>query len=357
MSDKLERIGKGAFARRERRLATDYAKGSGLKGSVNFKDGKVYVAGKEMEDFTVDGDGKAHVDIDEMDTAIGEAKESMGIKENAYDNKISTALKDIEDIRAWSYEADKDPAYIAYRDQYMREGQRAYEDAFAQMTSLTGGYESSAAVTAGAQQLNYYNSQLNDKIPELMENAFDRYQDDVEQKYNYLGSLIDLDNAQTEKNNYIYDRYNDAHDADMERTIYEAYTRHKNALDLEGTAEENAFNKSKNEVDLAFAKDKNALDLEKERQEIDQAELGLDILEQTEDIRSVQIKNAIETASVRGYFTDEEAKILGIKKDSNGQYPSPFSGEVKKQLELWNSVGKPETKYKTDEAIRKAWNS
>ena len=335
MTDKIERIGKGAFARREKRLATDYAKNSGLKGAVNFKDGKVYVAGKEMEDFSIDGDGKAHVDVDEMDTAISEAKENMGIKENAYDGKINSALRDIEDTPDWSYVPDRDPAYTAYREQYMREGQRAYEDAFAKMTSLTGGYESSAAVTAGAQQLNYYNQQLNDELPELMKNSYDRYKSETEQKYNYLGSLIDLDEVQTEKNNFIYDRYNEAFDADMERTIYEAYTRYKNSLDLEMEQAE----------------------IDKTNAETEQTKQSLTSVEQSEKIRSTQIKNAIEAASVRGYFTDAEAAVLGIKKGSDGAYPSPFSGEVQKQLELWNSVGKQETRYKTDEAIRKAWNT
>ena len=328
MADKTEVIGAKSSLKKGKRLATDYAKGSGLKNSVNFKDGKVYVAGKEMEDFYVDGEGKAHVDAEDMDSAISDAKKSMGIRENVYDEKISYGLSDIENTEDWSYVPDKDPAYIAYRDQYYREGQRAYEDAYAQMTALTGGYESSAAVTAGAQQLNYYNSQLNDKIPELMENSYDRYQDDIEQKYNYLGSLIDLNKVQTEKNNYIYDRYNEAVDADMERTLYEAYTRHKNALDLE-----------------------------KDKVEIEKEQMGVDVLEEVESYHSKQIKNAIDRASVRGYFTDEEAQILGLKKGSDGEYPSPFSGEVQRELELWNTVGKEQERFKVDQAIRKARNT
>ena len=333
MSVKTEVIGGKNNSKKGKKLATDYVKESGLKNGVNFKDGKVYVFGREMKDFYVDGENKAHVDTEEMDKAISDAKESMGIKENAYEKKISYALSDIEDNGDWSYVPDQDPAYIAYRDQYMREGQRAYDDAYAQMTSLTGGYESSAAITAGAQQLNYYNEKLSDKIPELMENSYDRYQDDLERKYNYLGSLIDLDKVQTEKNNYIYDHYNDAADADMERTLYEAYTRHKNELDLE----------------------KDRVEIEKDKVETEKEKMGLDVLEDQEDLLTKQIKNAIQSASVRGYFTDEEAELLGLKKGSDGEYPSPFSGEVQREIEMWNSIGKTKEQFKTNEAIRKAW--
>lgn len=326
MSDKMEVIGKKSQEKGKKRLATDYAKSSGLNNIVNFKAGKVYVGGKEMEDVYIDADNKAHVNQEEMDSAIKETKESMGIKENVYDEKIESALSDIENTPEWSYVPEEDPAYRAYRDQYYREGQRAYEDAFAQMASLSGGYESSAAVTAAAQQLNYYNSKLNDKVHELMEDSYERYEDEVDNKFDYLSSLEDLDKLQTEKNNDIYDRYNDAVDADMERTIYEAYTRHKNSLDLK-----------------------------KQEIETEQSEMGLDVMNDYESLRSKQIKNAIENASVRGYFTDEEAAILGLEKGSDGKYPSPFSGEVQKEIELWNALGKQQKTFQTNEAIRKAW--
>ena len=66
-------------------IATDYAKGSGLKNLVNFKGGKVFVGGQEIKDFYIDSDNKAHVDKDEMDAAIQKTKDSIGIKENVYD--------------------------------------------------------------------------------------------------------------------------------------------------------------------------------------------------------------------------------------------------------------------------------
>ena len=57
----------------------------------------------------------------------------------------------------------------------MREGNRAYQDAYAQAAAMSGGYGSSIAATAGGQQLNYYQQQLNDRVPELMQNSYNRY--------------------------------------------------------------------------------------------------------------------------------------------------------------------------------------
>lgn len=325
-NNNIETIGKKS-TQKNKRLATDYASSSGLKNTVNFKDGKVYVGGKEMKDYHIDGDSKAHVDKDEMDNAISELKDSIGIEENKYDEKISNAVEDIENTEDWSYNPEEDPAYRAYREMYHREGQRAYEDAFGQMAALTGGYESSAAVTAGAQQLNYYNSQLNDKLGELAEKSYERYADDIDNKHKYLSGLLDLDEAQTEKNKMLYDRFNEATDADIDRTIYEAYTRRMNANELE-----------RDKYDTENYEYYRSLEGE----------------EQLADIMSKRAETAYKNAYNRGYFTAEEAQILGIEPNANGAYPSPFAAEVQRELDLWNTVGKAEVDYETQAAIRKA---
>lgn len=330
MADNIELVGKKntSSGKKEKRLATDYAKNSGLKNSVNYKEGKVYVGGKEMEDFYVDGEGKAHVNKEEMDKAIEETKDNIGIKENVFDERINNTLSDIENTSDWSYNPEKDPAYVAYRDMYQREGQRAYEDAYSKMSSLTGGYESSAAVSSGAQQLNYYNSMLNDKLTELMEQSYDRYNEDREFKRGYLSDLTELDELQNEKNNDLYQRYNEAVEADEARTLYEAYTRHMNQNALERDNYDTSVYQSERETEL----------------ENDKTEL---------------MENVYTNAYNRGYFTDEEAQILGIKRQGNGEYPSPYSGEVRRAIEMWNGIEKEKTQseidYETAAAIKRAY--
>ena len=82
------------------------------------------------------------------------------------------------------YDPTTDPAYIAYRKQYLREGQRATQDTMAAAAMMTGGRPSSYAVTAAGQQGNYYAAQLTDKIPQLYEAAYNRAMQEYQQQAN-----------------------------------------------------------------------------------------------------------------------------------------------------------------------------
>ena len=306
-------------------IATDYAKASGLKNLVNFKGGKVFVGGQEIKDFYIDSDNKAHVDKDEMDAAIQKTKESIGIKENVYDEEINKTLDEIENMPEWSYDPEKDPAYKAYSEMYHREGQRAYEDAYGKMTSLTGGYESSAAIAAAASQLNLYNAKLNDKVGELMENSYERYSDNLQEKRDYLSALNDLDDNLDRENETKINLYNDAVDADEDRTLYEAYTKYIN---------ENKLKK-------------------------DNYDTSVYETERDMEIQSKRIDLALDGAYKRGYFTDEEAQILGIKKKEDGTYPSPYYTNIQKIAEEWYGIDKQKMQDKIDAetlaAIKRAW--
>ena len=306
-------------------IATDYAKASGLKNLVNFKGGKVFVGGQEIKDFYIDSDNKAHVDKDEMDAAIQKTKESIGIKENVYDEKINKTLDEIENMPEWSYDPEKDPAYKAYSEMYHREGQRAYEDAYGKMTSLTGGYESSAAIAVAASQLNLYNAKLNDKVGELMENSYERYSDNLQEKRDYLSTLNDLDDNLDRENETKINFYNDAVDADEDRTLYEAYTKYIN---------ENKLKK-------------------------DNYDTSVYQTERDTKIQSDRIETALKGATSRGYFTNEEAEILGIQKKADGTYPSPYYADIQKAIEMWYGIDKQKMQDKIDAetlaAIKRAW--
>lgn len=306
-------------------IATDYAKTSGLKNIVNYKDNKVFVGGIEIKDFYIDSDNKAHVDKDEMDAAIQKTKESIGIKENVYDEEINKTLEEIENTPEWSYDPEKDPAYKAYSEMYHREGQRAYEDAYGKMTSLTGGYESSAALAVAASQLNLYNAKLNDKVGELMENSYERYANELAEKNDYLSTLNGLNEQLQKQNEAKISLYNDATEADEKRTFDEAYTKplYQNKL-------------KKDNYDTSVYQ-----------------------TERDMEIQSKRIDLALDGALKRGYFTDEEAQILGIKKKEDGTYPSPYYADIQKIKEEWYGIGKQmmqdEVDANTLAAIKKAY--
>lgn len=86
-----------------------------------------------------------------------------------------------DDAPTFSYDMENDEVYQAYKNQYIREGQRAAADAVGSAASTTGGIASSYASTAAAQAGNYYAAQLSDKVPELYDAAYSRYTNDLSQ--------------------------------------------------------------------------------------------------------------------------------------------------------------------------------
>ena len=69
-----------------------------------------------------------------------------------YEAEIQGILSDISNRKGFSYDMNEDKMYQQYRDQYIREGQRAMKDTAAQTAALTGGYGSTYGAIA-AQQL------------------------------------------------------------------------------------------------------------------------------------------------------------------------------------------------------------
>lgn len=75
----------------------------------------------------------------------------------------------------YQYDPSTDPVMQAYTRAYRREGERAAANALAKAAAATGGVPSSYAVGAAQQAGAYYSSQLADKIPELEQQAYERY--------------------------------------------------------------------------------------------------------------------------------------------------------------------------------------
>lgn len=111
-----------------------------------------------------------------------------------YSSQIDDLLDSILNREDFSYDVDSDPLYQQYRAQYVREGDRAMRDTMGQAAALTGGYGSSYASTAGTQANDYYMSQLNDRVPELYQLAYQKYQNDVNDRYNQLSAFQGAEN-------------------------------------------------------------------------------------------------------------------------------------------------------------------
>lgn len=86
------------------------------------------------------------------------------------------------------YDPNSDATYLAYKNQYLRGGQKAMQDTLAKAVALSGGYDNSYANSVAQQQYGEYTAALADRIPELAQAAQDMYM-------NRLGMYRDLDNT------------------------------------------------------------------------------------------------------------------------------------------------------------------
>lgn len=87
----------------------------------------------------------------------------------------------------WSKE--EDPLWPVYKKQYLREGERATANALGQAAAATGGRPSSYAVNAATQAGDYYATKLNDIIPQLYQQAYDRWANKYSMTQQDLGAV------------------------------------------------------------------------------------------------------------------------------------------------------------------------
>ena len=125
-----------------------------------------------------------------------------GAFQSKYADQIASLYDQIMNRPKFQYDVNKDPLFQQYKNQYMRNGQRAMQDAIGNAAALTGGYGSSWGNTAGFQAYQYYLQQLNDRIPELEQYAFGKYQYEGNELRSNMDMSVNLDNID-------YGRYRD----------------------------------------------------------------------------------------------------------------------------------------------------
>lgn len=190
----------------------------------------------------------------------------------AYDGKIDSLLKQSENYGSFnygrqpdynklldevanpgsfSYDMASDPVWASYQKQYQREGQRAQANTLAQISAATGGRPSSYAVTAAQQAGDYYNAQMTDKIPELYQNAYQRYLNDLGVKQDALSALQSDRNA-------AYGEWMDGFNilqtnlGNYQGQSATAYQRYLDRISQQVQAEQLAYQKLQNQKDYDF---------------------------------------------------------------------------------------------------------
>lgn len=111
----------------------------------------------------------------------------------AYENAFAQQQKDLLDRilnrEDFSWSKETDPQWSSYKKSYLREGDRATANALAQASAASGGRPSSHAVNAATQAGDYYATKLNDVIPTLYQQAYERYLDEYNMKLKDLNTV------------------------------------------------------------------------------------------------------------------------------------------------------------------------
>ena len=131
-----------------------------------------------------------------------------------YGQQMQDALKAIQNRKKFSYDMGTDPLYQQYREQYQRLGRLAMQDTMGQAAALTGGYGSTYGEQVGQQAYNAYLQNLNDIVPQLQQQAYQRYQDegtDLYKQYSLVKGREDTDYGRYRDT--VSDYYSDLSDA------------------------------------------------------------------------------------------------------------------------------------------------
>ena len=224
------------------RVSDAYSSGAGKYGltadALTYGNGTVSVGGNPLDVIYIDGENKAWAWQSSVDDAIESYANNSGITSpqklaeeyaNKYLTRAENILRDIQSREDFSYNPDEDPVYLAYKNKYLTESDRAARNSMSNYAALTGGYMNSAAVTAGAQAHQYYASQLANAIPGLAQQAYERYMDKYNTGMDLFRETVDLynvayDNAYSANNQQVYNVNSVAKsNTDRDKAAYENY--------------------------------------------------------------------------------------------------------------------------------------
>lgn len=134
--------------------------------------------------------------------AMNKTKELLGqiqAGKTSYSDKIASLMDQISNRDSFTYDPSKDAMWQNALSQAMASGQTAMQDTMGQAAALTGGYGSSYATSAAAQQ---YNNMIQDayaNLPQYYQMAYQQYQDQGNAMYDQLSAYGQLDSAEYDR--------------------------------------------------------------------------------------------------------------------------------------------------------------
>lgn len=118
---------------------------------------------------------------DEVHAARAEQESLAALQPKEYVSGFDAQLEALyEQIAArpdFSYDPARDAAYQSYAALYQKQGKSAMADTLGKAAALTGGYGSTYAQSTAQQAYGQYLRSLNEVIPQLQQQAYERYAD------------------------------------------------------------------------------------------------------------------------------------------------------------------------------------
>lgn len=140
---------------------------------------------------------------------------------NQYKREIERLLDEIENREDFSYDLESDILYKQYRDSYMSAGKTAMEDVMGRTSSLTGGYGSTYASSQASAAYESYIQKLNDKIPELYQNARNAYEAEGDELYRLYSLYSDAERSDYAKYQNSIDEWQEERNAAYKEYVNE----------------------------------------------------------------------------------------------------------------------------------------
>lgn len=219
--------------------------------------------------------------------------------ESLYDDKILALLEKYLNPTAYSYDVESDPSYQAYKTQYEREGERAFQDTIGDLTSLTGGRLNSWATSAAAQARNNYAEQLTDIIPTLEGQAYNRYQTEYANIANQLNMLQNLDATS-------YGRYQDELNFALNEAGLTGIYEGQQTMQGKTTALENELT----QLQIDELKDPNSVTNRLNKLQLDTAELNYQYLDDEKKLNIESLTQDLETGKINNEIAQAQLKEI-----------------------------------------------
>lgn len=220
-------------------------------------------------------------------------------------------LDGLLNAQPFAFDLNADALYRQYKDSYTRQGLDAAQNLFGKAATMTGGFGNSYAQSVAAQTYNDYMLSLQDKGLQIYENAYDRYQDDLDRKADLFRIA---DNLEQEE----YDRAQDALKRE-DALEQKEYDRELDALKREDALEQKEYDREQDALKQSEESRQNTLSFAFKMAQLGDfsylKELGMDITQlenaaKQESDAPEKISVSIQNTAQETYYTYGYAALV-----------------------------------------------